>query len=68
METNDVSNHLASDDKTNDDLCEIISSHIKTYAILSDYYFYSNSVIENLRSSLILCRLLSMSLVRPTLL
>ena len=49
METNDVSNRLASDDKPNDDLCEIISSHVKARAGLSDHSFDSNSVIENLQ-------------------
>ena len=49
METNDVSNHLAFDDKPNDDLCEITSSHVKAHAILSDHSFDSNSVIENLQ-------------------
>jgi hypothetical protein len=75
METNDVSNHLASDDKPNDDLCEI-TSHVKAHAILSDHFFDSNSVIENLqfqptsklRFFIPLSRLLSMPLVRPTLL
>ena len=47
METNDVSNRLASDDRPHDDLCEITSSHVKTHAILSDHHFDSNSVIEN---------------------
>ena len=76
METNGVSNHLACDDKPNDDLVEIISSHVKAHAILSDHSFNSNSVIENLqfqptsksRFFIPLCRLLSMPLVRPTLL
>ena len=76
METNDVSNHLASDDKPNDDLSEITSSHVKAHAILSYHSFDSNSVIENLRFQstsksrffISLCRLLSMPLVRPTLL
>ena len=75
METNDVSNHFAYDDKPNDDLCEI-TSHVKTHAIMIDYSFDSNSVIENLyfqptskaRFFILLCRLISMFLVRPTLL
>ena len=75
METNDVSNHLASNDKPNDDLCEITSSYVKAHVVLSDHSFDSNSVIENLQFQPIfksrffipLCRLLSMLLVRPTL-
>ena len=75
METNDVSNHFTYDDKPNDDLFEI-TSHVKAHAILSDYSFDSHSVIENLQFQSIfkvrffipLCRLLSMFLVRPTLL
>ena len=75
IETNDVSNHLASDDKRNDDLCEIISSHVIAHAILSDHSFDSNSVIENLQFQhnskrkffILLCRFLSMPLVMPTL-
>ena len=45
----DVLNHLASDDKHNNDLCEITSSHVKTQAILSDNSFDSNSMIENIQ-------------------
>ena len=47
MVTNNVSNYLASDDKPNNDLYEITSSHVKAHAILSDHSFDSNSVIEN---------------------
>ena len=76
MESNHVSNHLAFDDNPNDDLCDITSSHVKAHAILSDHSSNSNFVIENLqfqptfksRFFILLCRLLSMPLVRPTLL
>ena len=75
METNDTSKHLASDNKRDDDLCEVISSHVKVHAILSDHSFDSNSLIENLqfqptsksRFFILLYRLFSMPLVRPTL-
>ena len=73
---NDVSNHLASDDKQNNDLCKITSTHVKTQAILNDHSFDSNSVIENIqfqptsksRFFSPICCLLSMPLFRPTLL
>ena len=48
METNDISKHFASDNKPNDNLCEVTSSHVKAHAILSDHSFDSNLVIENL--------------------
>jgi hypothetical protein len=79
METSDASKHLASDSQKPNDLCEVnveaTSSHVKAHAILSDHSFDSNSVIESLqfqpssksRFSIPLCRLLSMPLVRPTL-
>ena len=76
METNDVPNHLAFDDKPDDDLCEITSFHVKAYAIMSDHSFDFNSYIENLqfqptsksRFFILLSRLLSMPLVQPTFL
>jgi hypothetical protein len=49
METNNTSKHLASDNKSDNDLCEVTYFHVKTHAILSDHYFDSNSVIENLQ-------------------
>ena len=49
METNDISKHLASDNKPNDDLCEVISSYVKVHTMLNDHLFDSNSVIENLQ-------------------
>ena len=71
METNDTSKHLASSNKPDDDLCEVIFLHVKLHAILNDHSFYSNSVIKNLqfqptsklRFLIILCRLFSMPLV-----
>ena len=75
METSDTSNDLSSDSQQLNVLCEFnveASSHVKTHAILSDHSFDSNSVMENLqfqsalklRFSILLCRLLSMPLVR----
>ena len=75
METNDTSKDLAPDIQQLNDFCElsveVILPHVKEHAILSDYSFDSNSVIENLqfqpasksRFSILLCRLLSMPLV-----
>ena len=49
MKTNDILKHLASDNKPNDNLCEVTYFHVKAHAILSDHSFDSNLVIENLQ-------------------
>jgi hypothetical protein len=75
IEANDTSKHLVSDTKSDNVLCEITSSHVKTHVILNDHSFDSNSVIVNLqfeptsksRFFNLLCCLLSMLLVRPIL-
>ena len=74
MKINDTSKHLAFNNKADDDLCEV-TSYVKAHAILNDHSFDSNSVINNLqfqptsklRFFILLCRLISMPLVRPTL-
>ena len=75
METNDISKHLTFDNKPDDNLCEVTSSHVNVHAILNYHSFDSNSIIENLqfqrtsKSRFLnpLYRLLSMPLVQPTL-
>ena len=79
METNDSSEPSALITKLQSDFMDVTfdstSSRVKANSILTDHIFDSNSVIENLRFSpssksrffIPLCRLLSMPLVRPTL-